>query len=260
MTSFYPVYITTLNITKDVPGVKVINLTPPVTGCLHNYSLTSNNMKDLALADIFVINGAGMESFLDKVIKENSDLKIVEASKDIELIRGTHEEYNPHVWTSVSNLIKQVENIQKDLSKYDPAHSELYKENALYYIERLYKLKTDIKEGLKDIKNRNIITFHEAFPYFAKEFDLNIVAVIQREPGTEPNARELTETINLIKGKKVKALFIEPQYPKNSADVISRETGLKLYNLDPVVTGPIELDAYIKIMNRNLLVLQEALR
>ncbi|HPZ10334.1 MAG TPA: zinc ABC transporter substrate-binding protein, partial [Candidatus Eremiobacteraeota bacterium] len=78
--------------------------------------------------------------------------------------------------------------------------------------------------------------------------------------GTEPNARELTETINLIKGKKVKALFIEPQYPKNSADVISRETGLKLYNLDPVVTGPIELDAYIKIMNRNLLVLQEALR
>ncbi|MEQ8170184.1 MAG: metal ABC transporter substrate-binding protein [Candidatus Eremiobacterota bacterium] len=285
VTSFYPVYISTINITKDVPDVKVINLTESFTGCLHNYSMTADNMKTIATADIFVVNGAGMEGFLDKVIKEQSDLKIVDASKDIELIKEehhhkhdeksheedehekeheshecTHEEVNPHVWVSVSNLIKQINNIEKDLSLYDPSHKELYRKNADAYIEKLYKLKEEMNSEIKDIKDRNIITFHEAFPYFAKDFGLNILAVIEREPGTEPNAKELAETIEIIRKHKVKALFAEPQYSSKSADVISKETGLKVFILDPAATGPMEYDAYINIMKNNIKVIKEALK
>ncbi|MEQ8222769.1 MAG: metal ABC transporter substrate-binding protein, partial [Candidatus Eremiobacterota bacterium] len=172
MTSFYPVYIITINITKDVPGIKVLNLTNPQIGCIHNYSLTVDDMKDLSRTNIFIINGAGMEIFLDRIIRERSDLNIIDSSKGIELIEENYngkKEYNSHIWVSVLNSIKQVENIQKGLSEYDPAHKGYYKKNADIYIEKLHKLKSEMEEGMKDLKNRNIVTFHRAFDYFAKE-------------------------------------------------------------------------------------------
>lgn len=116
--------------------------------------------------------------------------------------------------------------------------------------------------ALKDIKNRNIVTFHEAFPYFAKEFNLNIVEVIQNESGSEPSAGELADSIKKIKESNVKALFAEPQYSTNTVETVSKETGIKVYELDPVVTGPEnpDLDAYVKAMDENLKVLLEALK
>ena len=115
-------------------------------------------------------------------------------------------------------------------------------------------------KSLDNVKNRDIVTFHEAFPYFAKEFNLNIVGVIEREPGSEPSAKELQETIEQVKKLKVKALFAEPQYPAKAAETIAKETGSKVYTLDPVVTGPMDADAYINIMDSNLKILEEALK
>ena len=76
VTSFYPMYLATMNVTRGVEGVEVVNLTPPQTGCLHDYQLTPEDMKLLETADIFVINGLGMESFHDKVTEARPDLKI----------------------------------------------------------------------------------------------------------------------------------------------------------------------------------------
>ena len=106
----------------------------------------------------------------------------------------------------------------------------------------------------------SIITFHEAFPYFAKEFDLRISAVVEREPGSEPSAKELADTIELVKESNAQALFSEPQYPDSAARTIAKETSAKVYVLDPAVTGPDAYDAYINIMENNLKVLKEALR
>jgi zinc transport system substrate-binding protein len=262
MTSFYPVYISTINITKNIPDIKVLNLTEPYTGCIHNYSLTADDMKDIFRADVFVINGAGMETFLDRIIRERSDLKIIDSSKAIELIEENYndkKEYNPHIWVSISNSIKQVENIEKGLSLYDSSHKESYKKNADIYIEKLNNLKSEMEEGMKDIKNRNIVTFHKAFDYFAKEFSLNIVAVIENNAGIEPNAKEMAETVTIIKKQNVKALFAEPQYSSESTRTIAEETDLKVYLLDPAVTGPLEENAYIDIMESNLKILREAL-
>ncbi|MEQ8169411.1 MAG: metal ABC transporter substrate-binding protein [Candidatus Eremiobacterota bacterium] len=261
MTSFYPVYISTINVTRDIPGIKVLNLTEPQTGCIHNYALTVDNMKNLSLSDIFIINGAGMENFLDRVIRERSNLKIIDTSKDIVLIEENYnnKSYNPHIWVSISNLIKQVENIEKGLSMYDPSNKEYYEKNAELYIEKLRKLKYEMEEGMKDIKCRNIVTFHKAFDYFAKEFNLNIVAVIENNPGTEPNAKEMAETIKIIRDKHVKVLFAEPQYSSSSAHAIAKETGLNVSILDPAVTGPMEENAYINIMRSNLDTLRKTL-
>ena len=96
VTSFYLMYIATINITQGIDGVEVTNMTKPQTGCLHDYQLATGDLKTLEKADAFVINGAGMEAFLDKVVNQQKALKIIDASKDIPLLKDGDEE-NPHV-------------------------------------------------------------------------------------------------------------------------------------------------------------------
>lgn len=260
-TSFYPIYIFTLNVAKDIPDVKVVNMTQPSTGCLHDYAVTPDDMKNLEEARFLVINGAGMEAFMDKVIKQFPDLKIIDSSKDIQLIQGSGDAgSNPHIWVSISNAILQVENIGKQLAALDPHHADLYQANTKAYVTQLKAERTKMHDGLKGLNNRGIVTFHEAFPYFAREFNLNIAGVVEREPGSEPSAREMDKTVDQIKALKVKALFVEPQYSAKAAETIARETGLKVYTLDPVVTGPMKASAYIDIMDQNLKTLEEALK
>jgi len=259
VTSFYPIYIAAINITRDIPGVEVINMTKAQTGCLHDYQLKPQDLKILESADVFLINGADMESFMDKVIKQMPNMKIVEASKGLELLKEESGEVNPHIWVSVSGAIAEVENIASQLAAVDEKNADMYKKNAAEYTEKLNALKEKMHTSLEKVKTRDIVTFHESFPYFAKEFDLNIKAVVEREPGEDPSAGELAETIDLIKASNVKALFAEPQYSAEAAETIAKETGAKVYILDPVVTGEFTHDAYINAMEKNLKVLEEAL-
>lgn len=276
VTSFYPMYLLASNVVKDIDNVELINMTNSATGCLHDYSLTTDNIKLLEDCDVFIINGAGMESFLDKVLEQKPDLKIIDASEGIELIKSDYEEesdnhdhdhdhdhdeeYNPHVWLSVENAIKQVENIENKLIEYNSINKDKYSQNAREYIEQLSNLDNKIHSELDNIKNKNIVTFHEAFPYFAKEYGLNIVGVVQREAGSEPSAKELQETIEKIKKLDVKAICVEPQYSTKAAETISKETNVKVYTLDPIVTEESKNSSYIDIMNKNLETLKEAFK
>jgi zinc transport system substrate-binding protein len=257
--SFYPMYIMAKNVAKDIPGVSVQNLTPPLTGCLHDYTVTTNDMKKLADAQVFVANGAGMESFLDKIIAQHPNLKIIQLAGGIPLIKGEgNEGDNPHLWVSISNAIIQVKNLGKAMEEFDLTHKELYVKNTANYVAKLEALRQKMHSELAPYKGKSIITFHEAFPYFAQEFDLKIAAVVEREPGSEPSAKELADTIELIKKNGIPALFSEPQYSAYAADTIAKETGAKVYVLDPAVTGPDDYDAYINIMKDNLKVLKQA--
>ncbi|AEC00242.1 ABC-type metal ion transporter, periplasmic subunit [Selenomonas sputigena ATCC 35185] len=262
VTSFYPMYVATINITQGVDGVTVTNMTKPQTGCLHDYQLMTEDMKTLEKADAFVINGAGMESFLDKVVEQQKNLKIIDASKGIELLKDDDEE-NPHVWLSVTDAILQVKNIAEQLKAADPKHADAYEKNAAAYIKKLEALKAEMHTELDTVPNKDIVTFHEAFPYFAKEFGLNIISVVEREPGTEPTPAELQATIEQVKKLPVKVLFTEPQYSPSAAETIARETGAKIYTLDPVVTGEANdqaLNAYIDTMKKNMETLKTALQ
>lgn len=257
-TSFYPMYIFTLNITKDVPGIKVNNLTKPTTGCLHDYALAPAEMKALESTDIFIANGGGMESFLGKVTAIIPANRVIDASAGIDPI--AHDgEVNPHFFVSISDAILQVRNIAKGLAALDSAHQTQYLSNMEAYIARLTTLKDKMHVSLDGIKNKDIITFHEAFPYFAREFGLNIVAVIEREPGSEPSAGELAESVNIIKKHQIKAIFVEPQYSAQAAQTIAAETSARVFTLDPAVTGSYDLTAYETIMEKNLATLIQAL-
>ena len=260
-TSFYPIYIFALNVAKDIPNVKVIDMTKPSAGDLHDYAVTPDDMKNLEGAKALIINGAGIEGFMGNITSQMPDLKIIDTSKGIDLIKGPgNVGNNPHLWVSISNAIKQVQTIGDQLALLDPKNAAKYKENTAVYIKKLKVEKDKMHLALDGLKNRDIITFHDAFPYFAKEFNLNIVGVIEREPGSEPSAKDLADTIDMVKRLKVKALLAEPQYSTRAADTIAKETGAKVYTLDPVAMGPINPDAYINIMDSNLKTLQEALK
>ncbi|HPA16981.1 MAG TPA: zinc ABC transporter substrate-binding protein [Verrucomicrobiae bacterium] len=272
LTSFYPMYVHALNVAWAVNGVRVGNLTEPITGCLHDFQLTTVHMRALADADVLVVNGGGMESFLDKVIAQRPGLKVIDASLGIEFIRGAggdgHEHgtggVNPHVWVSPELAIRQVRNIAEGLATIDPARAGDYRANADVYVGKLEALRSRMRVELGPFLGRRVVTFHETFPYFAREFGLEIAAVVQRDPGTEPSPKELAETIDLVRSAKVGAVFAEPQYPMAGAEAVRRETGVKLGLLDPVVTGPDSppeaRDAYLRAMERNLSVLKETLR
>lgn len=275
VTSFYPIYIMVMNITDGVEGVEISCMADNNTGCLHDFQLQTKDMKAVEKADAFIINGAGMETFINKITNELPNLTIIDSSVGIDLIHldeghehnhdehseehSEDEEYNGHIWISVKNYKIQVQNITDELIKLDPEHKEQYQANAQAYLNKLTNLENEMHSTLDSIQNKNIITFHEAFNYFAEEFNFNIVSVIAREPGSEPSASELAETINLIKETNTNVIFVEPQYPRTAADTVADETDAKVYILDPCVTGDIDKDAYINAMENNLKVLSEAL-
>lgn len=261
VTSFYPIYLETINIVGDTEGVEVINLTEPQTGCLHDYQLTTEDMKTLETADIFVVNGLGMENFLDKVTK---NLKIIDASHTDEIyLLKDGEEINPHVWVSITYAMAQVREIQRQLCELDPAHAADYKKNALNYLNELSALRDEMHFALDNLPHKDIVTFHEAFPYFAAEFKLNIAGVIEREPGTEPTPQELIDTVKIVNELPVKVLFTEPQYSPKAAETIARETGATIFTLDPITTGDATIENksdYQVKMRQNMKTLIEALQ
>ncbi len=259
--SFYPVYIAAANITDGVEGVELVNLTGPQTGCLHDYQLTPQEMITLEEADLLIINGAGMEAFLEKATAAYPDLKVVSASANIELLPENETgEGNPHVWLSVSNYMIYVKNITAGLMAADPANAKLYEKNLAQYTGRLKALQSKMHEQLQGTKERRIITFHEAFPYFAREFGLEIAAVITQGTGREFSPEDIVRIIDIVLKTGCKALFAEPQYSSAVAEAIARETGSKVYTLDPIVTGEYRKDAYEAAMEKNLATLLEALQ
>lgn len=286
VTSFYPIYLFTLNLTDGIDGVEVHNLAAPGTGCLHDYQLQTGDMKKLAQADVFLINGAGMESFLPGVTDTFPSLPVVNASEGIDLLDAEvegvvidahdgHDEdehhdhdhddgsYNAHIWLDAANAQIMVANLAEGLIAALPEHAEAIAANRDAYLIRLSALDEELTEGLADLPHRDIITFHEAFPYFAQAYGLNVAAVVNREPGDALSPARLAELVQVVRDLGAPPLFVEPQYDDMAARTLSAETGAPVYQLDPVVTGPeenIPLTYYEDIMRQNMTVLQEALR
>ena len=239
VTSFYPMYVLTLNVTDGVDGVTVQNMAEQNVGCLHDYQLQTRDMVALEGADALVINGGGMEQFMDKVLTLRADLPIIDASEGIDMFpsdedhdhdahgHDDHDElYNAHVWLDPNRAIQQVRNIADGLAEADPDHAAAYQQNAERYIAKL----TPLDEEL-----------------------------IANEPGEEPSTRDIADTCDLVTELGIKTLFVEPQYPQKAAETIARETGASIYTLDPCVSGDGTKESYETIMRENAKVLTEAL-
>lgn len=272
VTSFYPIWLLALNLADGLPELEVRNLAAPGTGCLHDYQLQTGDMKVLSEADLFLVNGAGMESYLDHVFSAFPDLPVAEAAAGIPLLTETDAltigeneddgEINAHIWLSAANAAVMAENLAKAMEAQFPDRQEKIEDNRKALQARLLALDQELREGLSGLPRKGIITFHEAFPYFARAYGLDIVAVVNREPGETLTPAQLAQLAEAIVALDAPPLFVEPQYEDLSARTLAAETGAAIYTLDPVVTGPEEdvpPDYYETVMRRNMETLREAL-
>ncbi len=285
VTSFYPIYILASNLTVGISDITLLNLAAPDTGCLHDYQLLTGDMRTLSQAQVLLINGAGMEGFLNTVVEQFPNLSIVDSSSNIPLLtleggeEHLHEEEmdedhdhvhdhdhdhedNAHIWLNAQNAIVMVKNLSAGLIASFPEHVDTITKNAEAYILRLKALDAELTQGLENLKSTDIITFHEAFPYFAKAYGLNVAAVVNRDPGEALSPAQLAELVVQVRTLNTPPLFTEPQYPDLAARTLAAETGAQVYELDPLVTGPVDeraLTAYEDGMRKNMQILIEAL-
>ena len=158
VTSFYPIYLFTLNIVDGIEEITVECMAEQNTGCLHDYQLLSRDARLIADADAFIINGAGMETFLEDIYMNEQDLKVIDSSKNVDLLEAcddSHSEHeeehhghnhsvNSHIWMSPKNAVVQVKNIADELKALYPQYEEKLERNKKNYIDRLIALDEEL--------------------------------------------------------------------------------------------------------------------
>ena len=184
VTSFYPMYIMAENLTDGASNVELENMADVNVGCLHDYTLMTEDIKKVENADIFISNGLGMESFINKLIEANSNMKIIDSSKSITNVIKSEEETNPHIWTSIDNYILQVQTISDSLKEYNAENSEVYEKNAEKYVEELTELKNKYNTDYnikKAIEKREVYKLEKGL-YSNKEYVNPLVLYSKKYP------------------------------------------------------------------------------
>lgn len=286
VTSFYPMYIATMNVIGDTEGVTLKNLSEPQTGCLHDFQLTPADMKLLSTADVFVINGGGIESFMEDIAKQYPELVIIEACEGIELLceeeahgheheegnehvsdRGheeeeSHEEHNhdvnAHAWMSVANYRKQVDNIASGLVKASPEMRESFLANAGNYDRKLEDLQVEQEALLTLTQGEEVIMFHCAYEYVAADLGLEVAFCMDLDEERQVSAGEVAEVLEVIEHHGVKYIFAEALYGTSMCEMVQKEADVEIIYLDPLNRGEYDSDSYLEGMRKNMKLIKEA--
>ena len=258
VTSFYPIYIMTLNITDGIENVEVSNMTSEFSGCIHDYTLKTQDLKKFEKADVFVENGFGIENFSQKIIDTYPEIKVIESGKQISdyiYEDDKKENINAHFWTSIDNYILQIKEISSELSKIDVNNMEKYKENENKYITKLENLKKEYTEKLKTIQNKKVISLNESFSYLLKFVGINEMLIETDHEQTSLSAEMIRNVIDNMNENNIKTIIIEQNDNEQNAKTIANETGAKIYKLKDCMSGDNTLDSYINTMRENLEIL-----
>lgn len=258
VTSFYPMYIAALNVIGDTDGVHLQNLSEPQTGCLHDFQLTPEDMKLLSKADVFIINGGGIESFMKDVAKSYPDLTIIEASEGIDLLEDEGEE-NAHAWMSVATYEEQVNHIAEGLAAADEKHASDYQKHADAYTVKLDALKERQQKVAEKIKGQSVILFHEAYDYVADDYGLDVAYLLDLDEERQVSAGEVADVLAAVRDDHVKYILAEELYGKSMGDTVEKETDAKVIYLDALNRGDYDADSYIKGMSANIDLIEQYL-
>ncbi|MCR5580686.1 MAG: zinc ABC transporter substrate-binding protein [Pseudobutyrivibrio sp.] len=270
MTSCNPVYLATINVAGDIDGVTVTNLSQPTTGCLHDYTLTTEDMKNLSKADVLVVNGAGMEGYLDDVIAAYPNLPIIDASKGImDTISGSLSTVeaaklerlvrdNSHMWMAEVVQEGQAYNIAKGLAAIDSAHTKEYADAAKTYCS-VIEQRVDKGSTAEALKGANVAILHEAFEYTAFSYGANVVAVMDLDEERQVSAGEVSEFIDAINDNDVQIVFAEYDYGNAMGKLITEQTDAKVVYLETLVHGDYSGLDYITTINKNYALIDSVL-
>ncbi|MDD7333952.1 MAG: metal ABC transporter substrate-binding protein [Lachnospiraceae bacterium] len=255
VTSFYPMYVAAMNVVGDAPGVKLQNLSEPQTGCLHDFQLTPEDMKLLSTADVFIINGGGIEAFMEDVAKAYPNLTIVSTCEYLELL-SDGDETNAHAWMSVGMYREMVQTIAMGLAEADPDNRALYEENAEIYDSKLMRLEERQQTVAEAAEGTDVILFHEAYDYVADDYGMQVSCVMDLDEERQVSAGEVSEVLRAINEDGASLILAEELYGKSMAETVQKEADVSVIYLDPLNRGDYEADSYLLGMEHNIELLE----
>lgn len=227
------------DITRNVTGERVIVKSLIEEGMdPHTFEPTPSDIITISESRLLIINGAGLESWLNKMVDLKSiTVPVIDASagltprtpSNVELVDETTD---PHFWLNPINVKTYVTNIRDALIEMDPAGRKIYEKNAKDYLLQLDDLNTWIASQVTQIppENRLLVTNHESFGYFADHYGFEIVGTIipSVSTGVMPTAQQLTDLIQKIKSTHARAIFLEAGTNPELAQTIATETGVTI--------------------------------
>jgi len=221
----------------------IVNVMVPVGASPETYEPISHQMQAMASSMAYLyIGDLGFESgLMPKISEINNRLPIFNCSQGIDLIEGTHyishdgQDHNhkgtdPHIWTSPGSAKIMARNIANALMQIDPENKDMYQENLDALILKMDSTQQGIKEKLANLKSRKFIIFHPALSYFAKEFDLEQIAI--EFEGKNPTAYQIADLVDRAKKDSVQIVIIQKEFDVENAQVISNEIKSKIVQLN----------------------------
>ena len=249
-----PVYEFTSRLCNGT-GITVTRLVTENVSCLHDYSLNVRQARAAEAAEVIVLSGAGLEDFMNDLLEGK---ETIDSSVGIQLPDAHHgheHEVDAHIWLSPENAKQMAANICTGLIEKYPTHKAAFEVNLQTLLADIDALAQHAEAQLSPLSCREIITFHDGFGHLAEAFDLHILAAVEEESGSEASAAELKNLIQLVRDHNLPAIFTERNGSVSAADIISAETGVKVYTLDMSMSG----DSWLEAMYQNINTLKEAL-
>jgi ABC-type Zn uptake system ZnuABC Zn-binding protein ZnuA len=241
----------------------------------HTFQPTPDSMKALASARVAFFNGSGLEEWWGKTVKSvaRKDLPLVELSKGLATVkmpghkRGGHSHAagpDPHVWLDPVLVKQYADRIREALVLADTAGAASYAERAKAYQAKLDELDTWIRSEVEKVPatRRKIVTFHNAFQYFANRYGFSVKGFVVASPGKEPSAKAMAELVRRITQEQVPAVFIEADFNPKILETLGRDAGVKVVtNLyDGSLTDGPPAASYLDMMRHNVATMVGALR
>lgn len=203
----------------------------------HTYEPKPDQMRSLASSKAYFSIGGDLEkAWLPRLLAANNRLNIVDTAQGIQkipMVAHEHENHSPegetldsHIWLSPQRVKQQAQTIFQSLVKIDPKHQVEYQANLDRFIKEIESLDQEIRQQLTPLKNRTFMVFHPEWGYFAKDYNLNMIAI--EVEGNEPSAAELGDIIKTAKANKIKVIFSQPEFSPQTAQAIAQEIGAKV--------------------------------
>lgn len=255
VTSFYPLY----EIAHQIGGenIEIKNLVPGGVEP-HDYEPTPRDIINMRESNLLIYNGLGFEPWSEKIIPglEKNGVRTINMSS---LFEGS----DPHFWIDPVKYMQETEEVEKSLSKLDPAHADSFKTKKEKWISQLKNLDTSYRNNLTNCKQKTFVTNHAAFAHLGKRYGLEMLSISGISPDEEPSPKTMANIIKLVKEKNIKYILTESLVSPKIAETIAESSRAKTLTLNPIESlTEEEMTAgknYITIMEENLQSLKTAL-
>lgn len=238
LATFYPLYDFAQNVGGDRINASIL---VPETVDVHDFEPTPSSIQKVASADVLIYNGAGIEPWISQVVNaaDNPKLILVDTSQGIPLIpvspefQRNNSTIDPHIWLDPELAKQQVNNILQGLIKADPSDSQYFTQNVQAYESKLDNLNSQIINATTNVKTRYFVTFHEAFAYFAKQYNLTQIP-ISGPFQEEPTPSDIKNVINAIHQYHLCYVGYESLENPAISQSISSQTNATLILMNPI--------------------------